>query len=221
MWDYKNGTSGKLRCPECPPTSKGLANSGSMKRHFKRKHRDTYKLYFGVDPPAITPCDQPGCTFPLKNAHDLKDHHLTTHGIEDPMSLTNVTVLRRMSYSMLQGKYLAAARAQNAIKTRITMSEVHLAAADVAGFTSYQCVHGLALGLWSESAHIDTDPGVEVDLDRIRAAPATRFAVSVIYVAERLAAVRLEADCQGRLQDGSEGTFAKVADELEGLVARC
>lgn len=211
-----NAPAGTVECPEC--LISGTANpdnkKGSMDSHMRRYHAAAYIRYYGVPCPARTPCTQTGCPQTFSTGAELGDHLLKGHNIEQAHHLQHVPALRRMRLVNLNDKFRTEAIVQNALKQRIVQAEAQLAAGG-----DYHSAHGLCLALWSESGHIDQDASAQAGVALVRAnPPPASFTVEVQYVSEQLRDLRVEAELRGLLLDGTQGTYALVAQELEGTL---
>lgn len=187
-----------------------------MEVHMRRDHPDTYHQYYGIPCPAKIKCTETGCRAKFSILSERPDHLLKLHGIENPAKVIHMETLRRMHLPMLNAKFLEHARAQNALKRRITQLEAAIAARD----STYRSAHGLNLDLWSETGRIESDPGAQARLAAIRDwhPPPKGYSVEVQHVAVGLRSVRLEsALTTGILRDGRQGSYAEVAHELEGI----
>lgn len=166
-----------------------------MDVHIQRKHRDAYQKYYGV---ALAPRPSCGhCQSTFGTASEIADHELAAHGIEVPAKRTTMSVLTRMTIANLSDKLRDEARALNAVQQRIAAGEAALAERD----PSYTSTHGLDVTtVWQEV-------GAKRPLKTISES-----------VAEQLQETRIAAQEEGKLLDGSLGTYAQVAGEIEGLV---
>lgn len=173
-----------------------------MRTHILRIHRGMYQHYFGVPPPDLAPCPEQGCTFVFPTVGEIPDHKLAVHGIENQAHMRFPNKVQRINLTMLYAKYGVEAGSQNRIKQRIRQLEGQITWADPA----YRSTHGLNIDdMWSEnSVEIRPPPGSAV--------------TEKSHLVNMLCAVRTEADNQGWLQDGSKGSYQRVADDWEAML---